>query len=300
MKIKLALLGAVVFLIGLTFLPFDYQDSALVRAMFDAGHFPLMAVITAAAYVILRPSDLAHELQLARAAFLGGSIALGIELIQPLFGRTRSLLDLKIGVIGVIAAIVGIQMWRRKSSPLLGAGFGLVLLAICAWALRPAWLEWRTHSWMRDKFPMLADFESDREMGFWYAYGSERMDPELAPSSERATSGRRSLRVRTAGNGWNSVGYEVAAGDWRRIDAVAVDIYNPGELTKLRVGILDRHKAKFQRWFPVSEGWNRIRVSADELSGLALGSIRHVRFSTDSRAPTRVYFVDNLRVILAR
>ncbi len=284
--------------------PINSAGGALSRALLDAGHFPLLGLVTVATFMGLRPSGLGERAQLARAGAVGAISAGLIELVQPLVSRTASIGDMVNGLLGVAAALVCIAAWPKRRTVWAWVVCGVFVVGGLGVSLRHAYAEWQVSRWQVRSFPLLAGFEREFEARLWHPHGDGAQSPTLSLSSEQASQGARSLRVQTPGNSWNSVGYSVGQRDWSAAKAFAIDVHAAPGLARIQLKLTDTRGAQLDRWMALRPGWNRLRLSRDELGQptadghvVRLRSIRYVTLSTPHDDPARLYYVDNVRVI---
>jgi hypothetical protein len=201
-------------------------------------------------------------------------LAPAMELVQPLVGRSGEWQDALWGVLGVawVAATGRLRLWGWVR--LFGAG--------CLAALPPAW---EGGMWRQEirAFPALV-----RPGARWSEQRWELNDLRLSAAGhagylrcERRTGRRPEDKLTYPG-----LFRTPASSDWREMVALCASVYWPGPdsaIFALRVD--DRHgnppyPDRFQREFSATQGWNEVRVSAEEMrrtSGgrpMDLGEIR--------------------------
>lgn len=303
MKLKALVVLVALGAIALAFVPIDYHDDALLRALFDAGHFPLLALITIAAFLVATLLPLPHQWRLSAAVVAAIGVAIAIEVIQPAFGRSASREDIRVGLLGVLAGSAAIELWHRRQW-LLRALYIAVILVAAGVSLRPAYKEWQAKRWQKNRYPLLASFEESLELRVWHIHGTREVTGTIAISSARATHGRRSLEVRTPARAWNSVGYSIGHRNWSDARAFALDIFVTDQLSRIQVVLQDRSSRKLERWLTLRPGWNNARISLTELRERAgaetpdLRKMRYLTLSVPKSDPAHVYYVDNVRVIV--
>ncbi|MFM8468727.1 MAG: VanZ family protein [Limisphaerales bacterium] len=113
--------------------------------VFDVGHIPMWAWLAAVLLYALpervQPAARRNALSFALAL----ACAVGVELLQPYFGRTCSLGDVINDAIGSGLALTGIAAWRRSASRLWRGAHTLAVAGCLIVALWPAYEEWRGH-----------------------------------------------------------------------------------------------------------------------------------------------------------
>jgi len=273
--------------------------------LMDFTHIPLMAilaVITLLAPVFPKRTGLAWRM--AATAIFVVVFAGVIEIIQPYFGRTKSLDDFLNGALGTALGLAAVEMWRAPGRlrlvclllPLTGAVYGAI----------PALSEFRGIVWRFWHFPLLADFESSAELSAWRGIDGA----ELHPSLLNATSGGRSLQVEFQGG--NLPGAEFLPGqlDCRGYRSLEFDAFNPGAPFPLVLRVDDDgpHGTVADRahWSVVlASGRNHVRVPLAELEhapksrALHLNAVRRMVFFVLAHNDRHAVFLDSLRLLRA-
>jgi len=290
----------------MAFVPLNIKSATISGDLVDLAHFPLLALITFAAFVLIERLRLSHRWRLAVAAGLSIGIAIGIEMIQPMFSRTASKVDIRLGLLGVFATCAAIELWLGPRRRWLQLGYVLVILAASAMALRPIYHTWRDK--VRERrlgphYPFFADFERDYEINRWHIHGTKERRGSIETVSEHASRGKRSLKVRTPGHAWNSLGHSFRHHRWPNAKAFSFDLFVTDSLSKVQLQLQDGSDHRFRKWINVKRGWNTLRVSLSEIraqkgADLELGNMRYLSLSVPKRDDAHVYYVDNVLVIV--
>lgn len=293
-----ALLGALT-LIALFFVPaFGRPTGRIVSYGKDFLHFPLFAGV-AAILLFVWPK---HRGALAKCAVVSGvavSLALLIEIIQPLAGRTAAFADVLLGTAGSFA-VVAVYLALRSASDrarrwLIGTGI-LLLLA----SGLPLGLVIVDRLTARSLFPMIDSFERPVDLGRWKPEGGS-----LSQVEEHATHGRYAMRLTVEDPNERYPGLLLADGrmDWRAHRRLAFDVYlEASGSRKLWVRLDDRMFPPFtdraQTELDVKPGANRIvldlPVFAVTPTGrpLDLDRIEAVGIFLDGAQPGDALFLD--------
>jgi hypothetical protein len=284
------------------------HDARFWGHVFDVGHIPMWAWLAAVLLYALPERVQPPARRNALAFALAFGFAVGVEWLQPWFGRSRSPGDVLNGVIGAGLALTGIAAWRRSGSWLWRGGHTVAVAGALAVALWPAYEEWRGLRWRQTHFPALGNFEDETELKLWQAQGGARGHPtQLSRTRARASQGEWSLRVVGAAGDWAGASYAAGGGDWTRFRALSLDVFNPREPFTLFVRVDDDADSvnltgRFERGFELARGWNRLRVPLTEIAHgtkartLNLRSIRRVAVFTGDREPQRLWFLDNVHL----
>lgn len=283
-------------------------DARFWGHVFDVGHIPMWAWLAAVLLYALpeRVQPMARRNLLAFA--LAVALAVGVELLQPLFGRSRSFTDVLNDLIGAGLALTGIAAWRRSGSWVWRGGHALAVAGALLIALWPAYEEWRGIRWRQTHFPSLGGFEDETELKLWQAQGGSLGQPtHLALTRARASEGERALRVLGGAGDWAGASYAAGGKDWTPFRALALDVFNPREPFTLFVRVDDdagspQGAGRFERGFDLARGWNRLRLPLVEVArgskerGLNLRAIRRVAVFTGDGQPNRLWFLDNVHL----
>ena len=283
-------------------------DASFWGHVFDVGHIPMLAWLTAVLLYALpervQPAARRHGL----AFTLAFAFAVVVELLQPFFGRSRSLGDVINGAIGAGLALTGVAAWQRSGSWLWRGSHAVVVAGALAVALWPAYEEWRGIRWRQTHFPSLGNFEDVAELKLWRLQGGSRGHPtSITLTRARASQGEQSLRVLGGAGDWAGVNYSAGDKDWTPFRALSLDVFNPREPFTLFVRVDDDGNCvtladRFERGFELARGWNRLRVPTAEIERgpkerrLNMKSVRRVAVFTGDGEPQRFWFLDNVHL----
>jgi len=262
----LSLLGLLLILAGLL-APVTARSSLFWAAFWDGNHFIAFAAVTLLAYVGFSGGGRSQMRRVVLAGATSFAFAAAVELTQPLFSRSGSVDDLINGWLGVLAAMSGLAIWRQG----VGTVWRIVHLTLCvavfAFLMGPAVIEWRASTWRESQFPLLADFEDPRERPLWSV---RKAGLQIAFVDRYPSSGMASLEVRVAAGASGGIGYDAGYQDWRPFGALSFDLYNPGDPFRLTLLVIDDSRSanfaeRFTGRFQVAPGWNAFRVPIEDL-----------------------------------
>lgn len=317
---RLALIALVVMGIAITGLlvPIPFH-SRVAQAIGNLSHAPLFAGLTLGLLYLLdriRPVGALDKATAIRLAIVfSGFFLFGImtETLQSWFGRMPSIRDVMSNGIGILVATLwygarNLQQYhpdRRLLSRLMlmSAGFAL---AVSWWSPLQSLRDVATIRW---QFPMLATFESEREMKHW------EFDRCLAEQSRRdATDGDFSMEVTYQPSSYSTATLVSMHSDWSametlELDAVLDDSFS-GDSAELLIKIVDwsredGHSDTFRQQWSLQPGQpQRIRIGRDALiegpdeRELDLSEIRYLHLMLlEPSVPTKVRF-DRVRLTL--
>jgi len=285
------------------FVDLKHESGSAVYQLYGFAH---LAFFMLTAYLLSRIPSLAlrpfaHQFLIILCVVLAvGGV---IEVIQPYFGRTASLRDLGIDLLG---ALLGIMFLVPGRNSLRRGVLACSQIAVAATAVNafygPVVTLWDMRQASR-QFPVLGDFETNLETIRWS--GGE-IDKSIA------RHGARSLRVSLGTRKYEGTTLERSFGDWRGYQTFAFSIYNPDpDPLPITVSIRDgehfrrggAYDDRFNRGFTMQQGWNDISIPIADIENaptarkLELNHLNEVViFTVDPPAP-RVMYLDYVRLI---
>lgn len=295
------LLGVALFLAPVEF----SGNRAFLAALFDGLHLPGFALFTLAFYHLFRLFPKSRGRALWGAVASATALALAVEGLQSLTGRTPSWMDMRNGLIGIgltAGAILSHGQWpaiRWWTVHAVAFGTGLALVF---W---PAWKEWRGLQWRATAFPVLGEFRHPVELKVWRPQGEAGVELALIPTEDDPQPG---LLVKTSPGHWSGVSYSAGDADWSGFQNLTFKIFNPGEpfLLGIRVddhGDVSRLGHRYQEGVMLQQGIDRFNIPLDEIRrGPAerefdLAAVRRLAFFTaaDETAP-RAFYLGEVRL----
>ena len=230
----------------------------VISTLGDRMHVVLLAAMTLALY--WRGPVAGRPLVAAVTATLAGGL---IELVQILVGRAALWHDVWLDLMGVTVAL-GLITWRGH-----GRRGGLVLMALAlgvvVFEMRELPGQKRAADEMRNRFPVLANFEGPRALTLW----NDRLgaDPLIVP-------GALGPLLRMTGDPadpWPSLTLTRFPHDWSAFDSLKVDVravLDPGDT--VRVGLrVDDHEGRddgawLSRSYRVANTWRTLALPLHE------------------------------------
>ncbi len=266
-KSELVGLGAALFLGAFLI---DFGDSSeFVGLLGDALHVPIFAAASAGIYLLLLHKGFSKSASTLVAALLGGSTAAGIELIQPFFGRSESLIDLENGLLGSMIGVSAVALMGAGSRMLRGIFYAASVCG-CVAALLPAFGEWQVLQHQNRQLPLLGDFEDPRELRLWSGVSERPPFERVRRSTKHVKRGSYSLKAELATK--KSSGIELRLNDmsWEGFDEVVVEVFNPGAPTRLEMRVDDfkdcsDFRSRFNRSAELPSGWSTIRTRISDI-----------------------------------
>ena len=300
-------------MIGAFFVPMEFPvDREFWRTLMDVSHLPIFAAFTLFAFPFFAARDLPHETKCKYAFGLAAIVSIGVELLQPSFGRSKSILDQVYGLTGALYGLFLLLMWPRrqqKQALLMVAALTVVFLAV---AVGPAWRKYQIIQKRAANLPALGTFEDVDELQLWRPnYYSFTGHGHYSLVTNMVTEGAFALEVDASlvasSQEWPGVSYDAGDLDWSGYEAFAFDLYNPTEDFILRMRIDDngdcsKHDLRYNLERYVESGWNKISIPLTEIENgprdrkLNLRAIRRVVIFISAHDAPRKFFLDNIRL----
>jgi hypothetical protein len=279
----------------------------------DALHFGAFFVFTAGLrHYLLKHGSENLAATLSSAGFMSLA-AVGIEILQPFFGRSASSNDVGYGLCGVFFAVSILWVFSKKPTPLIFIIGGGAALFMQIALLLPSAIALRALSISDMQFPQLADFEQPLELKLFD--GSSYKPAPFVRVGGIATSGLHSLWVELSEDN-NKLSFDARYKDWSERSNLFFEIHNP-ESTPFRLFLridddqdCTEYENRYNSSFIVEQGWNRVEIALSDIASgpknrkLNTSAIRKIIFfakpelSPHSRANKRVvsFYLDNIRL----
>lgn len=279
----------------------------LIEALSDAFHYPLSFILYCLIFITYPKKAISPQRRMAFASFITVVIACLTEIIQPLTGRSTSWTDLLNGVLGAIFGVCFTRLLlaqRKLRDCFLCIGFGFVCLI---YVLIPAWQAYRLVKWQSDNFPLISDFESEKDLKLWKLYTINQSVPsKIVIRKGKAISGNHSLQIKANEASWVGISYVGEKFVWDFYNNFSFSVYNPSNPFKLSVRIDDKKAPNYDNRFNYSvlieKGWNSINISLADIKngvkgrGFDVNNIhRFLIFVGGSDLPV-IFYIDNIRL----
>jgi hypothetical protein len=190
------------------------------RAIENFGHVPMFAVLTGVLFALgraIRPLTPRRNYIYAGAAalFLGAAT----EVAQLYVGRDASWGDLSSDVlgIGIALAICALVDGRMRFLAVMRFGLLVVAVGMTSYAALPVIEMLRAYAHRNAQFPVLAQFEDERELFWTRSVGSRR------------TIKNGSMHVELRGEPYPGVSWFEPVPDWRGYRWLVLEISNPND-----------------------------------------------------------------------
>ncbi len=261
---------------GACFVPFPaFIADDLGERLADAFHIPIGIVTTVAIYLILRKVErLPQNVRLSPllAAILTTVTAGLVEVIQPLVGRSCSLVDIQNGVFGAIIACFTITLINRPVTTPQSAIFSTVAALLTIYSLVPAWQAFENKLYQLALLPLL--FVADQDLPPYIEpigiSKSEKLTLEsvLLPSTKTL----KMLTISTVPEKYSGVLYRANGLEWRKSNALELVLFNPYS-SYLHLGIrIDDYQDcrefedRFNREIDIPPGLSTTSITMEEIA----------------------------------
>lgn len=273
----------------------DYLSSPLHRAIWDLGHFGFFALLIALVQLRWPLRRWQQWLVVAALVFLMGGV---IELAQVAVGRDGTWSDVWHNLVG---AGLGL-FWGQRANRFIWVGRLAASLALLA----PLWSVLQIAQVQYDaaqKFPHLADFETQRELLRWQG--------DIARSKDHASSGQYGLKIKLQTTQYSGFSLNWFLGDWSGHKQLAFDIYNPdGEPLPFVLRIHDETHDRNGRAYTdrlntrllAEPGWNYFAIPIEQIENgpekrsMNLQQLRALGIFVVAAPRARVIYLDNMRL----
>lgn len=309
----LAVLAAIGGVFALTQLPLPHR-SLVTDAILDAGHAPLFAVFTWFAWTRLERSGTRSTVvalggALVLAAILGGLT----ELAQVFTARNADAGDLLRDLAGAaaVAALVlagrGTQQLRPRQRRPARALLSMLLVALIAIPVLPLVDVALAYRHRDASFPVLLDFERDRERVFVRLREAE-LEFVPRPASGSSSRAGRAARVTFEPADFPAIILQEPRADWSAHEWLEFDVFlGAGEPPDLYLRIDDAihdetYTDRFNRALALEVGWNAFRIPLAEvrdgprIRALDLVRVRSLAFFVHPSTERRSLLFDRIRL----
>lgn len=283
----------------------DYDSRRSLKELWNLGHFFFFMI-----FILVQDSywcsmHRSIYFRMGVAFFTVACVGLGIELLQlNIAGRFFSWNDVGIDLMGGAAAL----LWRaRRSLPRLQATLAaLASIFVVGVNFVPLGSVLADEYRSARDFPLLAGFETTMELRRW---ADDRGG--LSRVTMPRVQGRYAARITLTTDKYSGVALKYFPGDWQGRQALAFDVFNPGQPLILHHRVHDAfHRGAMQTYGDryngrtlLAEGWNAIIIPmADIIAGpkerqMDVTKIRGLGVFVVQQKERRVLFLDNVRLL---
>ncbi len=262
------------------------------NALLDLGHAPAFGLLTIMAFGATRPRWRGSRLALIALVWV---ILVGLgglaEVVQGWTGRHPSLHDAVANALGVTAGLL-VATWPSGASRWGRLGRVLAIVGLVAGPSMPALTTLADCTLEPFEMPVLASFESSREMTRW-----EFQECRATRSRDHVTDSSKSLRLDLGPGIYPGATLAWPVGDWSGYRTLQFDAFlAPGPPLDLVVKIEDESgRGRSERIFRLNPGPNRVRIA---LAGVRLDfrQVRRLQFFVDGLDRMVTVWLDGVRL----
>ncbi len=280
---------------GLALMPLSWVDSWLpvsAMSLFDILHFPAALLTVFLLFQMTR--------SIATALGLTLVLAVALELVQPLFGRSGSFKDLYHGLLGILFAGFILGAWQ-KGARAFSLLFGALAIGMASLSLQPLLEAYEEQNHLRSLFPVLGNFEDDEHGAVWKPLSHERLslvhrDPENGWA----------LSVDGKDIAWPGVVYYPVVNDWSRMRRLCFDARGSHPRLTLIVRVRDTPDGKGPvtssiNQFTLEQDWRRYCLSLSSLrtprgTSIRLDKVHKLLFVLEHKVTGDMFFIDNIKL----
>lgn len=282
-------------------------DSRVLDATWDLGHLLLFLIIGYSLYYFIPGlKDYTLVKQYVCVLILSALIGLTIEGLQILTGRTSSLSDVGLDVIGGVFAVTLYSPMVVKISRHYRIMVWCLMLLLLSLSIKTL----VSYLWdgyiLKTEFPLLGDFEKTVERSRWSGLGG------ISISREHASKGTQSLKIEFNSGKYSGAKLINLVHDWTGYEHLKIDIYYPKSASlKLVLSIYSEENTetasnynyRFNKNILLQHGWNKITLPINDIKmalpgGVdSLSKIAGLMVYLVNESESQVVYLDNLRLI---
>ncbi len=236
--------------------PGNLERMTVLRSFGVLAHFFLPGVLV---WLLLRRGPLAGRY--LSALLVGAGLVAACELVQGFVGRHPRWQDALVDLAGA-ACIAAWLRWRE------GGGrrwlhVAILLLVVLPWQLRRVPAFWLGERLAAERFPLLADFETHRELALW---GENEDEGRFGLARLDSLHGRSALLVGEPGDTWPGIVMHGMPRDWSAYRTLVFSARRvEGVKRHLQVRLADfaaRDDGRFLlQSVPLTDGWQTYRLA---------------------------------------
>jgi hypothetical protein len=307
MKIISALL--LMAMLGAFFVPLEFPvDTDYWRTLMDVSHLPFFALFTLLAFPFFAGLRWPHQRKCKFAFGIAALVSILVELIQPSFGRSQSMVDQVYGITGAMLGLVLLLLWPHRREGKAVAGMALLVLVFGGVVAGPVWRKHQVRQLRAGQFPVLGSFERVEETQLWRPnYFSYTGKGHYNLTTNFVSQGGFALAVDASVGGWPGVDFDAGDTSWIGFSDFAFDLFNPASNFILRLRIDDdgdcsTYARRYNHELLIEKGWNRIAIPVEDIRTgptereLNLGAMRRVVLFISGTDGPRKFFLDNIRL----
>ncbi len=306
---RLILFIICVFAIIIAFLPYSFGGyNEFASEVLNTAHLPAFAIFTLSLFSNI-PKHFGNRRYLI-ALTISVVLAVAIEWIQARIGREASWEDVMLDLVGIMLALSGIYLWQ-KNQIRLRWGYAVFTLAIIVFLSYPIAIKGYSIYWQQQQFPLFGDFENDTDLYLWKTQGGTSDNPtRVELQTNNATHGNQALRITTGQGGWGGIYFLTYDADWSNYKYFTLNLFNPGDQdfnffiriddSDERAPIYYEHRFNYSQ--KINPEMNEIRIPVDTIAtslksrNLNIKSIRRFILYLEKNAPSRTFYIDNVRL----
>ena len=279
------------------------------------GHVPLFGLIAWTVLLAINLKNLRISNWPTRSYAVAFLFTLGLsllaEFLQIITPRDANIGDVFLNALGAALFLGAGLLWTNQEfsersgrwHKRLRLIFLVVSVIIVAFLAYPVVVLTIDEIQIKTSFPVIASFETEREMKRWNTGNNE-----LSLSEEYVNEGKYSLRVALSPGRFSGISMTRPPSDWRGFDSFDFTVFNPSNKNlMLMLKIFDwdhkyKYNDRFNRLVRISPGKNSISIPLQEIESaparrrMQMDKIGQISFFMRNLRQTQVLYFDNARL----
>ena len=284
----------------------DYHSSRSFKHFWNLGHilyFSFFPFLIVSFECFRKQKPIAQVSIIIIATLLLGIL---VELGQSAFSRTPDIGDLFRNLIGAGIAICFLLPVRKGFSSKLLLLFKFILVILIGLQIRPIAVALIDEHHARSEFPVLSDFQSDRQLDRWEGGADISIEKDIN------VQGNRAMRADLDTQRYSGFTLKYFPRNWRGYQWFQFRICNPSkEAFRITCRIHDKwhtqgpqlYADRFNRTQSIPVGWHTIAIPLDDVRmaptgrEMDLGRIYAVGFFATRLPHPRTIYIDDVRLM---
>lgn len=273
----------------------DYESHRIIKHVWDFGHVVLFAALSYIMLDLVRDISLSSIYKFLIIIILSFIVGLSIEVVQLVVGRNFEIRDLVSDISGAVIGYIVFYMLHKKhslSSEILLSLPIFLLLIINIFPLFNAIID---EIEMRNKFPVLSNFESYRELSRW-----DVNQVNLSLSKDYKVEGENSLQAIFLPDEFPDITLQHFLRNWTGFKLLNVSVFNPDSNDiEIEFKIYDRqhidngykYNDRFNKIINLKSGWNHLKIKLTRV----INAPKNRRMDIDNIKSMSFFMVDLAR-----
>lgn len=272
-RLVAALILAILPLLFINFGLTSPPPARFLSHLFNFAHVPLFILISLAIWLSLSGQIQLHRNRLLFCLTSALLFGIAIELLQSYSGRSASLTDLRLDLLGIMLFLsLGPKPESKtttKTIPNISSVHHFIRLLVIAWTLFeliPLWQSITDYSKILQQPALLSDFETSGQSSRW---------SQGRRSALNSSEGAFALHVDLSTERYSGSTLEYLPRNWLPYRSLHIDLYNGDEYQQqIHIKIRDsqavidgdHYSMRFDTEYTLSPGWNTVTIALQEVA----------------------------------